>query len=106
MPSSFKRFFVTYARILKLAYQIHPGLLILLTTSNAAWGLTNLPVLYINKALIDLVISSIGKPDWEYAIRSVVTLIVVRTVIDAFRATLSRIQSHISNSYGSLMSDR
>ena len=106
MPSSFKRFFVTYARILKLAYQIHPGLLILMTVSNAAWGLTNLPVLYINKALIDLVISSVGHPNTQVILKSVATLIIIRTLIEAFRSFLTRVNSNASYSFGSLMNDR
>jgi ATP-binding cassette subfamily B protein len=103
---SLNRFFTTYTQILKLAWQVHPGLLILLVVSNIGWGLTNLPLLYINKALIDLVISSIGSPNLQNAFGSLALLIAARTLVEATRNILSRIQNHNYNSFASLMSDR
>lgn len=103
---SLKRFFTTYSQVVKLAWQVHPGLLILLTVSNAAWGLTNLPILYINKALIDLVIQSIGQPNWQSAVTTITYLIIARTVVEVARSILSRIQYNTTGSFSSLMSDR
>lgn len=101
-----KRFFSTYYRVLKLAYQIHPGFLILLSITNLAWGLTNLPVIYINRALIDLVVSNIGNPNWASIAKTIVVLVSVRTLIDMFRSFLGKVNYHIAGSLGSLMSDR
>lgn len=106
MGTSLKRFFFTYKRILLLAYQIHPGFLILLTVNNLAWGLTNLPVVYINKALIDLVVSNIGNPNWRSVVQTIIFLIAARSVIDLFRSFLSKINFHVARSLGNLMSDR
>ncbi len=55
-----RNFIYTYKKILGLAYKVSPSLLIMVTVSNSIWGLTNLPVLYINKALIDVVINNLG----------------------------------------------
>jgi len=106
MTQSLKRFFVTYFRIIGLAYRIHPGLLVLLTVTNLGWGLTNLPILYINKTLIDLVIASVGRPDWQVITKSVVLLVLVRTLIEFVRMLLNQINNQMSYSMGDLMTNR
>lgn len=106
MKSSLNKFFSTYTRILKLAYQIHPGFLILITVINLAWGLTNLPVIYINKALVDLVVANIGNPNWQILAKTVMTLVAVRTVIELFRSILTRINMNVSRSMGRMMSNQ
>ncbi|KKU37773.1 MAG: hypothetical protein UX52_C0018G0010 [Candidatus Amesbacteria bacterium GW2011_GWA1_46_35] len=90
MPSSWKRFFYTYKQIIALAYRVSPSLLILVTLLNSFWGLTNLPVLYINKILIDVVISSLGKPDWLVYLKPLILLIALRSVIELIRSVMSR----------------
>lgn len=97
MPSSFKKFFSTYKRILTLAYHVNPLLFILITIINSFWGLTNLPVLYINKTLIDLVISNLGNPDWQTAARTVVMVILLRSLIEFSRSFLSRYNNALSS---------
>ena len=77
---SIRRFFYTYTRILKLAYQVHPSFLIILTVNNILWGLSNLPVVYINKYLIDLVVTNIGNPDWKPVAQSIIILLLIREI--------------------------
>jgi ATP-binding cassette, subfamily B, bacterial len=103
---SVKRFLYTYIRILKLAYSIHPGLLIFITVINLIWGLTNLPVLYVNRAIIDLVIRNIGNPDWQSIIKIIALLVLARVLIDFTRSILSRINNNFSYALGSLMGDK
>ncbi len=90
MPSSWKRFFYTYKRIVVLAYRVSPSLLILVTLLNSFWGLTNLPVLYINKILIDIVVASLGKPNWSVFIKPLILLIALRSIIELIRSVMSR----------------
>jgi len=90
MSSSFKRFFSTYKFILKLAYQISPSHLFFITFLQSIWGLTNLPVLYINKLLIDLVISAVGRPDWQTVARTIVLVIILRSLIEYIRFAMNR----------------
>jgi ABC-type multidrug transport system fused ATPase/permease subunit len=85
-----KNFFVTYKRIVSLALRVNSRLFIGVTILNSFWGLTNLPVLYINKVLIDVVISSIGKSNWQPLIRTVIIVIVIRTLIETVRIFISR----------------
>ena len=97
MPSSWKRFFYTYKQIIALAYRVSPSLLILVTLLNSFWGLTNLPVLYINKILIDVVISSLGKPDWLVYLKPLILLIALRSVIELIRSVMSRYSYRLGN---------
>jgi len=103
---SIRRFFYTYTRILKLAYQVHPSFLIVLTVNNILWGLSNLPVVYINKYLIDLVVSNIGNPSWEPVAKNIIILLLIRVSVEVMRSLMSRIDGHVSQAFSSLMSDR
>ena len=103
---SIRRFFYTYTRILKLAYRVHPSFLIILTVNNILWGLSNLPVVYINKYLIDLVVSNIGNPDWKPVAQSIIILLLIRVSVEIMRSLMSRIDGHVSAAFSSLMSDR
>lgn len=97
MNASFKRFWTSYSRILKLAYSSHPQMLILVTLINCFWGLTNLPVLLINKTLVDIVIANIGNPNWQNSINLVVGVLALRTLIETIRSTLRRLNDVFSN---------
>lgn len=96
--SPIKRFVFTYKRVLSIAYKVSPWLLIFVTVTNAFWGLTNLPILYINKILIDIVINNLGKPDLGNAIKTIVLLISLRALIEFIRSTLSNANRALSNS--------
>src|SRR3989344_5654030 len=88
--SPVKRFVYTYKRILAIAYKVNKKSLVLVTILNSLWGLTNLPSLYINKILIDIVIANIGKPDVSAGIRMIVILILGRALVEFLRAAISR----------------
>ncbi|TSC88129.1 MAG: ABC transporter-like protein [Microgenomates group bacterium Gr01-1014_16] len=103
---SFKRFFLTYRRILALAYRVNPSYLVLLTIISAFWGLTNLPILYINKILLDLVISSIGHPNWEVVARTIIWIAILRAGIEFARSFLSRYQNAVTNLLTSQISNK
>lgn len=106
MASSLGKFFTTYKRILALAYRVNPSLLILITIANSFWGLTNLPVLYINKMLIDLVISNLGHPNWLSAARTIVFIIGLRSIIEFVRGFLSRYNNALSTQFINLINNR
>lgn len=93
-----KKFFYTYKRILALTYKISPGLLLLVIISNSIWGLTNLPILYINKTLIDTVIQNIGKPDLTGPIKIIVFLAISRALLEFVRSSLSSLNWSLSAS--------
>ena len=87
--SPVKKFFYTYRKILALTYQVDSKLLILIILSNSVWGLTNLPILYINKTLIDTIINNLAKPDVTGAIKVIVFLALSRALLDFIRSSLS-----------------
>ncbi|MDO8487823.1 MAG: ABC transporter ATP-binding protein [bacterium] len=97
MPSSWKRFFYTYKQITLLAYRVSPSLLVFVTVVNSLWGLTNLPILYVNKLLIDVVIASLGKPDWTIYFKPIAILILVRSLIELVRSVVSRYSWRLGN---------
>lgn len=82
-------FLYTYKKILKLAYKVSPSLLIMVTISNSIWGLTNLPVLYINKALIDIVINNLGNTNFLEPIKLIIILAISRALLEAIRSVMS-----------------
>ncbi len=95
--SPFRRFVYTYRKVLALAFRVNPSLLTLVTLINSFWGLTNLPVLYINKLLIDIVISSVNNPNWSRSARLIVMLISIRSLLELIRTSLSRINNTLTN---------
>ncbi len=97
MTSSFHRFLLTYKRILKLVYEVNPSLLVLITLINAFWGLTNLPVLYINKILIDLVIGNLGHPNWQSVAQTIIFVIALRSLIEFLRSFFNRYNNALTN---------
>lgn len=84
-----KNFLYTYKKIFSLAYKVSPKLLIIATISNAVWGLTNLPVLYINKTLIDTVLNNLGSSNLSEPIKIIITLAIARALIEAIRSVMS-----------------
>lgn len=95
---SLKKFIYTYKKTLGLAYKVSPSLLILIVVSNSIWGLTNLPVLYINKALIDIVINSLGKNSYEDSLNLLLILAGIRALIELVRSILSGFNWSLSTS--------
>lgn len=98
MLQSFKKFIYTYKKTLSLAYSVSPKLLILIILSNSIWGLTNLPVLYINKSLIDIVINSLGKSSYQESLKLLIMLAGLRALIELVRSLLSGFNWSLSTS--------
>ena len=103
--SPLRRFWQTYRQVLSIAYQVNSGLLIMVTVINSFWGLTNLPALYINKLLIDIVVNNIGKSDWVDPIKNILLILFVRFIIDLSRSVLSRINMAYSDQLTSQIND-
>ena len=98
--SPVKRFVDTYKRILAIAYKVNPRLLISITAINSFWGLTNLPVLYINKILIDTVIESVGTSDLSTPLKAIAILVFLRALVEFARAATSNMNSFLTRAMG------
>lgn len=98
--SPVKRFILTYKRVFSIVYRVNPRLLISVTLINSFWGLTNLPVLYINKTLIDVVIGSIGSSDLTTPLKTISLLIFFRALVEFARAATSNINSFLTRAMG------
>ncbi len=94
----FKKFIYTYKKTLSLAYKVSPKLLILIILSNSVWGLTNLPVLYINKTLIDIVVNNIGSNNYQEPLKLLVSLAFFRALIELVRSVFSGFNWSLSTS--------
>ena len=81
-----------------LTYKISPRLLTLVTISNSIWGLTNLPILYINKMLIDTVIQNLGKQDLSDPLKIIALLAFSRALLEFIRSSLSSLNWSLSAS--------
>ena len=93
-----KKFFYTYKKTFALAYRVSPKLLILIVVSNSIWGLTNLPVLYINKTLIDLVVNNIGNSNVIEPLKLIVLLALGRALLELVRSVFSGFNWSLSQS--------
>lgn len=93
-----KRFFFTYKKTLAITYRVSPRLLITVTICNAIWGLTNLPILYINKTLIDIVINNLGSPDYTNSLKTIVILAFSRGFLELVRSALTHLNWSLSAS--------
>lgn len=93
-----KKFLYTYKKTLSIAYKISPSLLIMVIVSNSIWGLTNLPILYINKTLIDTVINNLGKSDFYEPLKIIGLLAFSRAFLEFIRSSLSGFNWSLSTS--------
>ena len=93
-----ENFLYTFKRTLTIAYKVNPSLVLMVSVSNSLLGLTNLPILYISKALIDLVINSVGNLDISSTLKTVAILALLRAFIELLRSVLSEFNWSLSAS--------
>lgn len=77
----------------KLAWATRPELVIGTFVMGSLLGLITLPSLYLNRAIIDTAIKSVGQPNPESAIINVGTLVVIRVLLEVLRSVLSRVSN-------------
>jgi len=91
----FSQIFFTLKEALGLSYRIDPKLLITVLLLNAVRGLTVVPSFYIDKLLIDNLVSSIGNSDTFLLVRIVFFLLFLRFLLEFFRNALSSFLSYL-----------
>lgn len=77
----------TLKEVTKLALAVKPKLLILVFILNAVWGLTAVPGFYLEKLIIDTLLSSVNNPNWKpifYLATSYVGLSLILSILRNF----------------------
>ena len=57
--------FFTLREVIKLAYQVKPGLIVVVILLNALWGFLAVPGFYLEKLIIDKLVLATGNINWE-----------------------------------------
>ena len=93
---SFDRFgqiIFTLKEVFKLSYKIKPSLFISVILLNTLWGLSSVPGFYLEKLIIDKLISSVGNSNWQpifYSVLSLTVLSLLLSLFSNFLGSLSR----------------
>lgn len=77
----------------KLAWATRPELVVGTLVMGSLLGLITLPSLYLNRAIIDTAIKSVGAPNPQVAIITITTLVVTRVGLEILRSVLSRVSN-------------
>src|SRR3989344_89019 len=93
---SFDRFgqiIFTLREVYRLSYRIKPSLFISVLILNTLWGLSSVPGFYLEKLIIDKLISAVGNPNWQpifYSVLLFTTLSLILSLFSNFLGSLSR----------------
>ncbi|MCL5125293.1 MAG: ABC transporter ATP-binding protein/permease [Deltaproteobacteria bacterium] len=86
--------------IFVIAWSVNPRLVSAVIILNTVWGLTNLPLLYFGKLVIDIVIHGIVSTDKIGAVRMVAIILTLTAAVSFVRQVISRVlrmyQSNLS----------
>lgn len=93
--NTFRQLFFNIAEVLKLLFKVQPFLLIALLILNVLMGLSAFPGIYLDKYILDLIITSIGKSNLSVVIRTLVSLLVLKMVVDMARSLVNRVSFYI-----------
>ena len=96
--SSLSQILFVFKETFKIAWTVRPKLLTATLLLGALWGLSNLPILYLEKAIIDTALSGITRSDKTEIIKLIVALIIVRSGIELFRITSHKFQRRLHTS--------
>lgn len=88
--SAVRQVFFVLREIFKIAWSVNPLVVSTVIVLNAVWGISNLPLLYLGKLVIDTVIQGITSPDKAAAIRSLALLLSLTALINLVRQIITR----------------
>ncbi len=94
----------TIKEVAKIAAKANLTLLILIFVLNAVWGLTAAPGFYLEKLIIDKLVSAIGKPDITPFLYVVFGLVLLRLFLELIRNTLSGFLGYMRRTMSRLFS--
>lgn len=80
----------TFREAIKLAYKVNPKWFLITVLANSVWGLFDIPLLLISKALIDTVIEAIKEPNWRNYVDDLAIYILLQAAFDYGRQFTSR----------------
>lgn len=84
----------TFFNVIKLLWKIEPRILFLALMSFTLLGAIFVPLSYLNKLIIDKIVSNINNPQLGDVINFLVVLILIRVVLEIFRETLNQLTSY------------
>jgi len=85
----------TIKEVTKLVFRVKPKLLIAVFILNAIWGFSAVPTFYLEKLIIDNLISSVSNPNWQKIFYKTLFLVGVALVVSLCRNVLSSINGFL-----------
>jgi ATP-binding cassette subfamily B protein len=81
--------------IVKIVSRIKPGLLVTVFVLSFVWGFSSIPTFYIEKLIIDSLVSSLGSPDKQKVFYRIFFLVSLSLLISLLRNILSSVNSFL-----------
>ncbi len=85
----------TLKEVIKLAFSIKPKLLVLVFILNAFWGLTAVPGFYLEKLIIDTLLSAAGNPNWKPVFNLAIFYVGLSLLLSLLRNFLSSLNGFL-----------
>lgn len=92
--SKFEKTWFTFFNVIKLLWKIEPKVLFLSLGSFTLLGVVFVPLSYLNKLIIDKIVTNISNPQLGSIINALVILILIRVILEIFRETLNQLTSY------------
>lgn len=85
----FEQVIFTFKQVFSLLWKSNPKFTILIFVLSATWGLLTFPTFYLEKLILDRLVSNLGNPDVESVIYPIAFLITARIIVEILRNALS-----------------
>lgn len=95
--NNFRQLIFIFKEVIKIAFRVSPGLLLITFFVNMIWGFSAVPGFYLEKLILDRIVSSIGVNDWQPVLYILALLILARLVLELIRNLLSSISAFTRN---------
>ncbi|MFA7151840.1 MAG: hypothetical protein WC113_02970, partial [Candidatus Paceibacterota bacterium] len=95
-PGSLGRFFFSFTKAFAILWKIHLGLVFWVLLINILVGLIVFPSLYLEKLILDSLISNIGNPLWRDSLNVIISLLLIKAAIEFSALVLSKLDAYFN----------
>src|SRR3989344_1166895 len=101
-----RQLFFAISRIFGLLWRIDKRLSLFLLSLNIVDGLVTLPMIYTEKLILDRIVSNIGNPTWQPAIKFILLVSLARVTLQVIQDFTRRFNGVYGNLLGRKYSDK
>ena len=87
--------FFTLREVIRLAYQVRPGLIVVVIVLNALWGFLAVPGFYLEKLIIDKLVLATGNINWEPIFYQLILLVGLALFLSVIRIFLGNLNGFL-----------